>query len=387
MLVDWAFNKKINKVSMMESINELEYCEKLVNMGVGVDVAQEVASKTAKSRKKAPHKPAQQQAKQAANESIAEVEASFPVKAPTSKTKKRDAPPTKRELKLIDTGVTIKTEGPTGKDLAFMHSIMCQVGLPRSKVDGLEFERTCGGAGLYIRAGKLWDGKKFIQQPIPYGPMPRLVMAYVNTQALRSKSPEIEVGNSASDFLKQLGKDSTGGKRGSYTNFRKQIMALSACSMTIGFTTADTVITYDGKPIQRFEAWISNQDEQGVLWPGTITFSQEYFQTLALHAVPLDLRALNALSSSALAMDIYVWLAERLHRIINRPLLLHWQSLREQFGQEYLGPEADKNFKKSFLPALTKVLTVYPQAKVKHVTGGILLMASPPPISHRSPQA
>lgn len=289
--------------------------------------------------------------------------------------------PTAREQRIIDTGLSIATDPPGSSDLVFMHSIMCQVGLPRSKVDGLEFERTCGGAGLYVRAGKLWDGKQFIQQPIPYGPMPRLIMAYLNTQALRRKSPEIEVGNSASGFLKQLGKDATGGKTGSYTNFRKQIMALSACSMTLGFTTATTAITYDGKPIQQFEAWMGNQ---GALWPGVVTFSQEYYQTLADHAVPLDLRALNALTGSALAMDLYTMLADRLHRISGRPVALYWRNLRDQFGHEYQGKDADKDFKKKFLLALRKVLAVYQQAKVKQVKGGVLMMPSPPPIPYDS---
>jgi hypothetical protein len=300
------------------------------------------------------------------------------------KTARKIIPLTRQKGDLIDTGVSIETEDPDNNSLTFMHSIMCQVGLPRSKVNGLEFERICGGAGLYVRAGKLWDGKQFIQQPVPYGPMPRLIMAYLNTQALRCKSPEIDVGNSASAFLKQLGKDVTGGKTGSYTNFRKQIMALSACSVTLGFTTGNTAITYDGKPIQRFEAWIGSNDDQGAFWPGVITFSQEYYQTLVNHAVPLDLRAFNALTGSALAMDIYAMLADRLHRISGRPLTLHWSNLREQFGQEYIGPDADKNFKKKFLPALQKVLAVYPKAKVKQVTGGILLMPSPPPIHYRS---
>ncbi len=310
------------------------------------------------------------------------------ITAPNSKITGKTAL-TQREQKLVDAGMKIKQNDPGNHDLTYMHSIMCQIGLPRSRVDGLEFERTCGNAGLYVRAGKLWDGKKFVQQPLPYGPMPRLVMAYLNTQALRCKSPEIDVGNSASAFLKKLGKDATGGKTGSYTNFRKQIMALSACSMTLGFTTATTAITYDGKPIQRFEAWIGNHDDQGALalWPGVITFSQEYFQTLTEHAVPLDLRALNALTGSALAMDIYAMLADRLHRINGRPLVLHWRNLREQFGQEYGGAEADKNFKKVFLPALQKALAVYPQAKIKQVTGGILMMQSPPPIPYRYPQA
>ncbi|WP_321528862.1 replication protein RepA [Sedimenticola selenatireducens] len=284
---------------------------------------------------------------------------------------------------MIDAGLAIAANPPGGNDLTFMHSIMCQVGLPRSKVDGFEFERICGGAGLCVRAGKLWDGRQFVQQPLPYGPMPRLVMAYLNTQALRHKSPEIEVGSSAREFLKRLGKDSTGGRTGTYTAFRKQIQALSACSMTLGFNTVTTAITYNGRPITQFKAWLANSDEQGTLWPGTITFSQEYYQTLTGHAVPLDLRAMNALTSSALAMDMYAMLADRLHRINGRALILHWRSLREQLGQEYTGPEADKNFKKKFLPALQKAMAVYPQAKVKKVAGGILMMPSPPPIPYR----
>lgn len=393
----------------MEKVNEQAYRQKLIDMGLSADTAHDVARKYAENQKASLAKSPQSfQIHQAADElatgmaleaaekntkknpskdsPTAKAKAPAVIPAPTKK-KERKAPLTRQERELIGAGVTIETEEPGNNDLTFMHSIMCQIGLPRSKVDGLEFERTCGGAGLYVRAGKLWDGKQFIQQPIPYGPMPRLVMAYLNTQALRFKSPEIEVGNSASAFLKQLGKDATGGKTGSYTNFRKQIMALSACSMTLGFTTAAKAITYDGKPIQRFEAWIGNQDDQGALWPGVITFSQEYYDTLTDHAVPLDLRALNALTGSALAMDIYAMLADRLHRISGRPLVLYWRNLREQFGQEYSGPEADKNFKKKFLPALQKVLAVYPEAKVKQVAGGLLMMPSPPPIPYRYPKA
>ena len=91
-----------------------------------------------------------------------------------------------------------------------------------------------------------------------------------------------------------------------------------------------------------------------------------------------------ALKGSALAMDVYAMLAERLHRISGRPITLHWKSLREQFGQEYTGIEADKDFKKEFLSSLKKVLVVYPTAKVVPVKGGLLLHASPPPIAYKS---
>jgi hypothetical protein len=127
---------------------------------------------------------------------------------------------------------------------------------------------------------------------------------------------------------------------------------------------------------------VNNSDEQRALWPGVLSLSDEYFKTLIEHAVPLDHRALVELQGSAWQLDIYVWLAERLHRISGRPVVLHWTHLREQFGQEYRGQDADKDFKKKFLPALHKVLKVYPKAKVMQVNGGILLLPSPPPVPY-----
>lgn len=285
--------------------------------------------------------------------------------------------------KLLDAGTLISDQPPTGDDMAFMHSIMCQVGLPRSKVTETSFERHSGGAALLVEAGKLWDGHQFVQQPIPYGAMPRLILAWMNTYAVRFNTSEIPVGDSASEFLRMLGKNPNGGKRGSFTTFRKQVQALSACRMTLGFNANGRAHTYDGKPIKHFDAWIQSNEHQRPLWPGSVTFSEDYFQTLKAHAVPLDLRALMELQGSALAMDVYAWLSERLHRISGRPIILHWANLREQFGQEYKGKDPDKDFKDAFLIQLKKVLVVYPQAKVKQVTGGIMLMPSPPPIPYQ----
>ncbi|MCD8459812.1 replication protein (plasmid) [Xylella taiwanensis] len=287
---------------------------------------------------------------------------------------------TTRESSLVKTAAEIAMERPDDDDRAYMHSIMCQVGLPRSKVEGSSFERVSGAAALLVEAGKLWDGKRFVQQAIPYGPMPRLILAWMNTYAVRFNTPVIPIGDSASEFLRMLGKGSNGGRNGAYTTFRKQVQALSACRMTLGFNANGRAHTYEGKPIKHFDAWLSNKEEQRPLWPGTVSFSDDYYQTLKLHAVPLDLRAYMELKGSALAMDIYIWAAQRLHRIEGRPLVLYWSNLRDQFGQEYTGPEADKNFKKKFLPALRAVLAVYPEARIKQVKGGIMLIASPPPI-------
>jgi hypothetical protein len=290
---------------------------------------------------------------------------------------------TAKEQRLIDTSIKIATEPLNNGDMAFAHAILCQVGMPRSKVDGNEFIRQCGGAVLKITGGDLWNGKDLIAQPIPYGSMPRLVMAYLNTYALRLGSPEVPVGDSASEFLRMLGKSTDGGKRGAFTTFRKQTQALAACRMVLGFNANGRAYTYNGQPVQEFQAWLSHKDEQRSLWPGVVRLSDEYFRTLKDHAVPLDMRALADLKGSSLALDVYYWLAQRLYRIEGRPVVLHWKALKEQFGQEYTGANAEKDFKTTFTTAFNQVLLAYPTAKAKRVTGGLLLAASPPPVSPR----
>ena len=79
-----------------------------------------------------------------------------------------------------------------------------------------------------------------------------------------------------------------------------------------------------------------------------MVLSEHFYSSLLDGAVPLDLRALHALKGSALALDVYAWLAYRLHRVEGRGVTLHWASLREQFAQEYTGKDADKNFKGAF---------------------------------------
>lgn len=283
----------------------------------------------------------------------------------------------KQQSELIKQSAEIMTTEPAGEDMAFTHAILCQVGLPRSKVDGTNFLRQSGAAWINVQAGYLDEGKGPVLQQIPYGAMPRLALAWVSTYCLRNKEQEVPIGDSAAEFLRLLGLDKQGNR---YPTLRKQMHALAACRLQLGYKGR----TFNGQPITQFDAWISNKDQmQRPLWPGTMVLSDGYYQSLITSAVPLDNRALIALKGSALALDIYAWLAHRLHRIEGRSLVLHWKSIREQFGQEYTGEEADKNFKSSFLPALKRVLAVYPQAKVKQVKGGILLISSPPPISFK----
>lgn len=378
-----------------EAFDEAAYRDKLIAGGIDPASATEVAAKTAAARAANPTPPKAGRRKanavpagpdlfsQAAEAVMpapaAKKSASKPAKLPAVIERKPSTKPaTKRESELVTISADIMGQSPTGNDFAFIHSVMCQVGLPRAKVDGERFMRQSGAAWLNVQAGFLDEGHGPVLQPVPYGAMPRLALAWLSTYAKRHSSREIPIGESAAEFLRIMGITGDDGRR--YTTLRKQMNALAACRLQLGYKGR----TFNGQPVEQFDAWVANRETgQRALWPGVMLLSENYFTELVENAVPLDNRALHALKGSALALDVYTWLAHRLHRIEGRPVILYWTNLREQFGQEYQGKEADKDFKKKFLIALRAVLAVYPQAKVKQVTGGLMLMASPPPIPHK----
>ena len=301
----------------------------------------------------------------------------FPLEAPEPidlMVARRSMPATVR--RVVEASSSIQQDPPERAD--FLHSVLCQVGMPRKKTEGRTFERKSGTVSIMLEAGRLWNGRKFVEQPLPYGTRPRLVMVHLSSEAIRTQSRTIEIGESMRDFLLKLDIDPTGGQRGNYTMFRKQMEALAACRLTLGMTNGARAVTVDAKLIKKFEAWVTFDGRQRGLWPGELELSEEFFETLARHAVPLDHRALGALKHSALALDVYTWLAHRLCRVKKAEgIKLSWSNLRDQFGQEYQDP---KNFKKEFRQALRQVLAVYPDARIEDAAGGLIMRPSKPPL-------
>lgn len=271
--------------------------------------------------------------------------------------------------RIIDASASIAADSPASID--YQHAVLCQVGMPRKATAGDTFERTSGNASLLITAGQLWDGRHWMKQPLPYGVQPRLALVHVSSEAIRTRSPIVDVGHSTRDFLLRLGAQVDGR---TYARFQKQMRALAACEMRLGVGMTTTKF----QPIDTFEAWLAT-DKQAALWPGTLQLSARFFETLSEFAVPLDARALAALKHSALALDTYAWLAHRLHRVNKAGgVMLSWSNLRDQFGQEYANP---KDFKREFRQALRAALAVYPAARVEAVMGGVLLKPSRPPVA------
>ena len=259
--------------------------------------------------------------------------------------------------------------------LLFQHSVLCHVQLPRTKTLEKRFERSSGKSSLLIEAGALWNGLEWKQQPLPYGIKPRIAFMHIISEAIRTKSPRVDVGKSARVFMKELGIDTNGR---SYAEFRRQIAALSACRMTIGFENT----TFEAKPVEEFNTWngINPQSDSALhLNPGVIQLSPKFYATLIDHAVPLDPRAISGLQHSSVALDIYTWLAQRICRVEKvRGDDISWFKLKEQFGQEY---KSRHSFKRDFLKNLRAVQAVYPAARLEAGTEALTLFPSAPPIT------
>jgi hypothetical protein len=159
-------------------------------------------------------------------------------------------------------------------------------------------------------------------------------------------------------------------------NFKRQMIALSCCHMQLGYRSAAGVGQIDTRPVSRFSAWLSDDDNQRGLWPGELELSQPFFDSLTEHAVPLAGEAIGRLQHSALALDVYSWLAHRLYRIVSTGQALSWAAIKGQFGQEF---SEMRDFRRTFLEALKKVQAVYPDARIEPMRGGLKLLSSPPP--------
>ena len=285
-----------------------------------------------------------------------------------------------RTRRLLDAAEA--TQGaPT--EVLYQHSILCQTGLPYRNPgeDILSWERSNGAAGLEITAGKAWHPElsRFVQLGLPYGSKPRLILAHLNAEALRQQSPQIEVEASLTSFVKRLKLDPKGRN---ITIIKDQLARLAACSMRFGGAWDGQAITVNTQIVTAFNLWFLKEEGQRVLWPSSVQLSGEYFDSLTKHAVPLHDQALSALAGSAMALDVYAWLAQRLHRIEwGKQMFIPWAALKGQFGWHY--DRMDK-FKAVFRQTVRDVHSQYRAADIELDRRGITLRHSPPPVKGRT---
>lgn len=268
--------------------------------------------------------------------------------------------------RLINESLALEAEAAREAGaLGFMARALVQATMPHRKPAECYFERTNGAFTLTMMAPP--------KVGLPYGNVPRLMMAWLTTEAVRTKSRDLTLGDSLSGFMRELGMVPTGGRWGSITRLRAQSRRLFTSSISclyagsdreaeMGFRVADSHVLW----------WDPKSPDQKDLFHSVVTLSQPFFEEIIHHPVPIDLRALKALSRSPLALDIYVWLTYRMS-YLRREATIPWAALQAQFGSDY---QRTRDFKAAFLEHLQKVLTVYREARVRQSDGGFVLTPS-----------
>ena len=240
-----------------------------------------------------------------------------------------------------------------------------QATLPHRAVAGNEFERRNGNFTLTLQAPS--------KIGLPYGSIPRLLLAWVTTEAVKTKSRELELGNSLSGFMAELDMMPTGGRWGSITRLKDQSRRLFSSSITAVYENGPGFAVINQAVADKAQFWWDNKHpEQAGLWKSTVTLSENFFNEVIDRPVPIDMRAIRALKKSPMALDIYTWLTYRAS-YLKRPTVIPWSSLALQFGSNYAEL---RNFKTAFMAELKKVVLVYGQVQVEATEHGLIVKPS-----------
>jgi Plasmid encoded RepA protein len=287
---------------------------------------------------------------------------------------------TRQQLRLLDTSTAIRG-GPPDR-INFLHTIQCQCGIPYKNPgdDVREWDRKQGRASLRIEAGSAIDPQtgEFVKLGLPFGEKPRLVLIHLASEAVRTATPVVDVEGSMTAFARSLGLETNGQQ---LKALKDQLARLASATVRMAVVEEGRAVQVNTQFVSAFDLWFPKQADQRVLWPSNVRLSEEYFQSLGKHAVPLDHRAVAVLASSSMALDVYVWLAQRLHRVpAAKSQRITWTALHEQFGQ---GFARVRDFRRRFLQTLHQVQAAYPTARLSADEVGLCLENSPPPVPPR----
>lgn len=253
--------------------------------------------------------------------------------------------------------------------LGYIARSLVQATLPHSRTEGNEFERCNGAFTLTILANS--------KIGLPYGSIPRLLIAWLTTEAVRTKQREIVLGNNLSKFMSQLDLIPTGGRWGTITMLRKQMEKLFSASISCTYDDGKHWAIKDVKPVSRADLWWDTKDpKQTTLFESTLTIGEEFFKEIINYPIPVDMDALKILKRSPMALDIYCWLTYRMS-YLKKSTSIPWEALQIQFGANYSqNPQGLRDFRRAFLRELRKVHIVYPKAKVDVLDNGLTLYPS-----------
>jgi hypothetical protein len=256
--------------------------------------------------------------------------------------------------------------------IGIMHAGFAMTALPHRATAETVWERQSGDIKLLLESGRTSATESI---GLPYGSVARMILLYLQTEAVRTRSRDVELGRSMNTWLNSMGMGNGGHN---YNLVREQSRRLSLCRLTFLRVSAKQTFVTNGSFVH--DAILPNEDtdddNQLQFWKPCVRLDEGFYTSLIEHPLPVREAAIRSLGHRSMAIDIYLWLAYRLH-VLEKPIKLTWHNLASQFGSGF----ADiKNFKKKFKEPLALALAAYPDAKVEAENGGLLLYPSRPPV-------
>lgn len=265
-------------------------------------------------------------------------------------------------------------------EIGFLYSGWAQAALPHKRLpDDAPWQITTDRVTLIVQPGlRAVPGGEPTSVGVPYGSRARLILLYLQSEALRTNSRDIELGKSLHAWLRRLGIP-IGGK--SMKDVRDQAERLSRCRMSFTIKHGNRTGLVNQNLLDT-SMFVEDDNAQGSLFIETATLSDMFFQQLKKHPVPIEENAVRQIANNSMALDLYCWLAYRLHAL-TEATPIGWRALHQQFGR---GVKRLDHFKDQFKETLALATAVYPDAEVEVHERGVTLRPSRPPVAANSPR-
>ena len=261
-------------------------------------------------------------------------------------------------------------------DRGFMARTMALCSLPRSNPGNrLQYKRVNGPFTLIMYSSG--------ETKLPFGNFPRLILAWVSTEAVRTQNRVLILGSSLAKFMRELGVYSSGGGN-VHTKLRNQMKRLFGCTVQLTYKEENGEATVNTVIADRTEFWWNERKpDQSSLWDSKIELSEKFFNEIIRHPVPLDMNTLKALKRSSLGLDLYLWLVYRTFPL-RAPQRITWRQVYRQFGVDPARASdrvTVRNFQREVLRELKKIKLAWPELSYTTPPGVLILYPSTPAIA------
>jgi hypothetical protein len=279
----------------------------------------------------------------------------------------------KHERNVIETAYQVLSDD--AERMGFTYSGFALTSLPHKPQQNTTWRREGHNLTLVLQAGVDRNEKSL---GLPYGSYARFILLFLQSEAIRTRSREIELGRSMRVWLGSKMGLSIGGM--TYKNVSEQARRISGCSLTF-FADRDGAQIKSRGGFVKTEITMTNVlGDQPALWQDRVMLDEDFFRALSDHPVPVSETALRAIGPRSLVIDIYIWLAYRLHAL-RKDVEVGWPSLYAQFGG---GVGRIRGFRKYFIECLAIATAAYPEARVEVGERGLILRPSRPAIAKQS---